>query len=467
MLTSKSNGVIISGRTQKVFGMMNCKVRFAPSPTGFMHIGNARIAIINYLFCKKNRGHFLFRIDDTDSERSKTEYEEAIKRDIKWLGIEYDSTFRQSERVARYDEIKNQLIEMGLLYKCYESQEELEYKRKIAIGKGRPPVYDRASLNLSDIQKAELENSGVKPYWRFKLPQETISWDDIIMGNISYDLKNVSDPVIEKADKTYLYNFSSVIDDFDTNITHIIRGQDHTTNTAVQIALFNAISGGSYKVDFAHLSLLVNSDGSQFSKRLGSLNLADLRKQGAEPMSIANLMATLGSSLDTLPLTHMDELIDYFDVTKFSTNSPKFDINEIFSLNKKILHRYSYEDIKVKGITLEESVFNIVHENVDKLSDFDIWDKIFADNFNTSHVFSATEQKTIIEALKIIDRCGLEDLMQELKIITGLKGKDLFMPIRKALTGLEHGPNITDIMVKLGKNEVIRRLKNCCASFCE
>lgn len=435
---------------------MNCKVRFAPSPTGFMHIGNARIAIINYLFCKKNNGHFLFRIDDTDVERSKKAYEDAIRDDMRWLGIEYDSTFRQSERMHRYGQIKDLLISKNLLYECYESQEELEYKRKKAIGKGMPPVYDRASLYLLESEKEKMRQSGIRPHWRFKLPEEIISWNDIVMGKVSYDLKNVSDPVVIKADGTYLYTFSSVIDDIDANITHIIRGQDHTTNTAVQIALLNAISE-VYHVNFAHLSLLVNSDGSQFSKRLGSLNLGNLRDNGIESMSIANLMATLGSSLDTVPFTNMSDLIQYFDITKFSTNSPKFDINEIFNLNRKIVHKYSYEDVKARGVDIDESVFNIVHENIEKLSDFNLWSKVFSHDFSSTNTFSGSEKTTISEAMKIIDRCELVDFIEELKKVTGLKGKELFMPIRRALTGLDHGPNIIDIMIALGKDECKRR----------
>ncbi len=439
---------------------MNCKIRFAPSPTGFMHIGNARIAIINYLFCKKNNGHFLFRIDDTDIERSKKEYEDAIKNDMKWLGIEYDSIFRQSERMQRYDEIKNLLISKNVLYECYESQEELEYKRKKALGNGKPPVYDRASLYLSDSEKEKFKQSGIQPHWRFKLPAKIISWNDIVMGKVSYDLKNVSDPVVIKANGTYLYTFSSVIDDIDSDITHIIRGQDHTTNTAIQIALFNAISE-TYNANFAHLSLLVNSDGSQFSKRLGSLNLGNFRDDGIDPMSIANLMATLGSSLDTIPFTNMTDLIHYFDITKFSTNSPKFDMNEILNLNRKIIQKYLYNEVKARGIDIDESIFNIVHENVEKFSDFNLWNKVFSHGFISTNTFSDLEKTVISEAIKIIDKYEFVDFIEKIKKATGLKGKDLFMPIRKALTGFEHGPNIINIMIKLGKNECKRRLNVC------
>lgn len=438
--------------------MAQVKVRFAPSPTGFMHIGNSRIAIINYLFCRKNNGHFLFRIDDTDVERSKKEYEDVIRKDLDWLGIKFDSFFRQSERVNRYQEVQQKLIDQGLLYKCYETPEELEYKRKLAIGKGKPPVYDRASLNLSLEAQKELEQQGIKPYWRFKLPEQIVSWNDLIMGPISYDLKSLSDPVIAKSDGTYLYSFSSVIDDFDSGITHIIRGQDHTTNTAIQIALFNAIAGQPHKINFAHLSLLVNKDGSEFSKRLGSLNLGNLRDQGIEPMTICDLMATFGSSLDVRPFSSMSDLIAYFDLSKFSTNSPKFNIEEVFALNKKVLHKYSFEQVCRKGIQIEEEAFNIVHENIEKLSDFKHWQDIFSSHFKNQTELTQSEKRTAEICLKIVTEKGTDDLMNNLKAETGLKGVDLFMPIRKALTGLDHGPNINEIINKLGTEEITRRL---------
>lgn len=441
-----------------------CKVRFAPSPTGYMHVGNARIAIINYLFCKKNNGHFLFRLDDTDLERSKKEYEDGILRDLAWLGIEYDSTFRQSDRIERYEEVKHQLIEKGLIYKCYETQEELEYKRKLAIAKGKPPVYDRASLNLSNEKMIELENSGVPFYFRFKLPHKVVSWNDMIMGHVSYDLSNISDPVIVKADGAFLYTFTSVVDDIDSEITHIIRGQDHTTNTAVHIAMFDVISNGEYHVDFAHLSLLVNKDGSQFSKRLGSLNLEDIRKDGVDSMSIVSLLSTLGSSQDIVPCTSMQDVIDNFDITKFSTNSPKFDIEDIFKLNKKILHKYSYKEILNRigeNEYIEENIFNIVHENIDKLSDFKMWTNIFSNEYKVDYKFNDVESDVIKTAIAAIDKYGLENWIQEVinaKSGSNLSKKDIYMPIRIALTGLPHGPNIIEIAKLLGLDEVKRRL---------
>ncbi len=444
---------------------MNCKVRFAPSPTGFMHVGNARIAIINYLFCKKNSGKFLFRIDDTDALRSKKEYEDAIKEDLNWLGISYDETFRQSERLNRYHEVMNELINNGVLYKCYESQEELEYKRKLAISKGKPPIYDRASLNLTQNQIAEFEEEGRPVYWRFKLPNKTISWNDLILGEISYDLKNISDPVIIKADGTFLYTFSSVVDDFDSGITHIIRGQDHVTNTAAQIAMFEEISKHSYHIDFAHLSLLVNKDGSQFSKRLGSTNLEDMRKQGVEPMAIIDLLATLGSSLDTIPFTKITDLIDYFDITKFSTNSPKFDIENIYKLNRKILHMKDYEEVKNFGISKE--AFELVRENIESTHDFALWKNVLDQKYQPSYKADTSEEKEILKffnnkvsGLSDLNEENLKNILDEIKTNLKVSGKALYFPIRKSLTDIEHGPNLSNLVIFLGKDEVLRRLKS-------
>lgn len=442
---------------------MNCKVRFAPSPTGFMHIGNARIAIINYLFSKKNNGKFLFRIDDTDVLRSKKEYENAIKKDIAWLGITYDETFRQFERLSRYREVMDNLISRGLLYRCFETTEELDYKRKLAISKGVPPVYDRSALNLTSADIAKFESEGVPSYWRFKLPNKTISWNDLILGEISYDLNNVSDPVVIKADGTFLYTFSSVVDDFDSEITHIIRGQDHVTNTAVQIAIFDEISFEKYKVEFAHLSLLVNKDGSQFSKRLGSMNLEDIRNQGVDPMAISDLLATLGSSLDTIPFSKIDDLTDYFDISKFSTNSPKFDIDDILKINRKIIHAKPYSEVAEFGIS--EKAYDVIRENIESYHDFGLWHKILNVKYVSEFVPDESEKRVLnlfFEKISELNEFNDDDLKNVLNLIKNelnLSGKSLYFPIRKALTDMEHGPNMIQLLKLFGKTETLRRIK--------
>ena len=440
---------------------MNCKVRFAPSPTGFMHVGNARVAIINYLFCRKNAGKFLFRIDDTDVLRSKKEYEDSIKGDMAWLGITYDETFRQSERLDRYQEVMNQLIKNGVLYKCYETPEELEYKRKLAISKGKPPVYDRASLSLTESQISEFEKAGRAVYWRFKLPSKTVTWNDLVLGEISYDLDNVSDPVIIKADGIFLYTFSSVVDDFDSGITHIIRGQDHVTNTAVQIAMFDEISKGMYHVDFAHLSLLVNKDGSQFSKRLGSMNLGDIRRKGVDPMAVFDLLATLGSSLDTQPFTKIEDLVNYFDISKFSANSPKFDVDDIFKINRKILHSKPYAELRQFGIS--EEVYEVIKDNLESYNDFPIWKNVLSPDYHPQFRPNSDERSVLelflkkVSAVSVLNEANLKNILEAVKSELDVSGKNLYFPIRMALSDMEHGPNIIALLRLLGKDEISRR----------
>ena len=443
---------------------MNCKVRFAPSPTGLMHVGNARIAIINHLFCRKNNGKFLFRIDDTDALRSKKEYEDAIRGDLAWLGIGYDEHFRQSERLARYREIMNILIKNGFLYKCYETSEELEYKRKLAISKGKPPVYDRAALNLTETEVISYEKEGRAPYWRFKLPSKTVSWDDLILGEISYDLGSVSDPVIIKADGTFLYSFSSVVDDIDSGITYIIRGQDHVTNTAIQLAMFDEISNGTYSVNFAHLSLLVNKDGSQLSKRLGSMNLGDIRKNGIDPMALFDVLATLGSSLDAIPFANIDDLVNYFDITKFSKNSPKFDVDDIYKINRKILHSKPYSAVAKYGLT--EKQYDVIKGNIDSYNDFEMWRNIFNQHFFTNYSPSNDEEIVLrgfghkVEGISDLTKERFEQIFTELRSEYNVSGKQLYHPIRMALTGMEHGANIVDLLSLFSKADVLNRIQN-------
>jgi glutamyl-tRNA synthetase len=427
-----------------------------------MHVGNARIAIVNYLFCRKNFGTFLFRVDDTDLARSQKKYEDAIKENLDWLGIVYDETFKQSEKLERYQEVMEKLISKGILYKCYETQEELEYKRRIATSKGLPPIYDRTALTLSDTEKRKLSDEGIPFYWRFKLPKKTVSWNDLILGEVSYNLNNVSDPVIVKADGTYLYTFSSVVDDFDSNITHIIRGQDHVTNTAIQIAMFDEVSSSKYHVEFAHLSLLVNKDGSQFSKRLGSMSLEDMRQKGIDAMAVWCILATLGSSLDTVPFNKIDDLINYFDISKFSSNSPKFDINDVLKINKKILHSKTFDEIKQWGIS--EKAYEVIRENISSYIDFQMWNDILKDNYNSTFLPTDLETKLLKIAAKELskiqefDEISGQEFLKNVKISTGLSGKELYMPLRKALTDMEHGPNIVQLLTLLGKSEVLRRL---------
>lgn len=407
------------------------------------------------------------RIDDTDISRSKSEYEVAILEDLKWLGIQYDEFFRQSERTARYCEIQNQLVERGLLYECFETTDELEYKRRNAVSSGRSPVYDRSALNLSDAEKRRLKEEEVPSYWRFKLPERTVTWNDIILGDIAYDLHNISDPVVIKADGTFLYSFSSVVDDFDSGITHIIRGQDHVTNTAAQIAMFDAISHGVFEVNFAHVSLFVNKDGSQFSKRLGSMNLGEIRENGIDSMAIADLLATLGTSLDTVPFTHMNNLIDYFDITKFSTNSPKFDVDDIVKLNRKVIMNRTYDEVKERlggKFVMDEASFSIIRENVNSYDDFMEWQSILSSDFK-SHINFSEQEKEILKSLvheiektEELNEQIITEILEKIKNTSHAPGKMVYSTIRAALTNRSQGPHIAQLVLLFGKSETLRRI---------
>lgn len=415
-----------------------------------MHIGNARIAIVNFLFCQKNSGNFLLRIDDTDITRSSKESEDAILRDLKWLGIKHDKFFRQSERLDRYRDVMRRLINDGYLYKCYETQEELEFKRKKQASSGQSYVYDRSCLKLTVDEQNGLEKRGIKPYWRFKLPHVTITWSDMILGEISYNLANVSDPVVVKADGTFLYTFASVIDDCDSDITHIIRGQDHTTNTAVQIAMLNIIASKPTNIKFGHMSLLISADGSQFSKRIGSVGLNELRKSGIEPMAIMDMVATLGSNLNPVLFTKLEDLVQYFDITRFSTNSPKFDVNELKKLNKKVVRNYTYDEITTLGINIKRDIFELVRQNVENVGEYTKWMWIFSENFNCEYKFNKEEKQALHDVIDDLDN---------VKYKTGRENRYILEPLRIALTGLKFGPNIAKIIEILGNKESLKRIQ--------
>ncbi len=440
---------------------MSLKVRFAPSPTGLLHIGNARIAVVNSLLAQKINAKFLLRIDDTDFSRSRREYEEEIIKDLEWLGIKHDEFFRQSERLDRYNEVRDNLLASGALYKCYESVEELEYKRKLALSRGKTPVYDRASLNLSQSEIKYHEENRTPYCIRFKLPDATVSWDDLVVGHVSYDLTSISDPIIVKADGSYLYSFCSVVDDIDSEITHIVRGQDHLTNTAAQISMFDHILGCKNSISFAHLSLLVGKDGSQFSKRIGSSSLGDLRRAGVHPMTINNILSTLGTSKNTQTFLAMKDLVEYFDIKSFGTNSPKFDPDMINTINKKILHSMPYDMFvsENKHSNISEQQYNIIHGNVENLTEYDEWSEILSSSYKPC---KSGESDIIASLIAEIQQqsniCDFAAAIKNVSTKTGISGKELYVPIRMAITGREHGPNISEICELLGCDEVLRRL---------
>jgi glutamyl-tRNA synthetase len=442
---------------------MSTLVRFAPSPTGRIHIGNARTAILNWLFARKTGGKFVLRFDDTDQERSRPEYAEGISHDLAWLGIEPDILHHQSKRVALYDEAAAQLREAGRLYACYETPDELERKRKRLLARGKPPVYDRTGATLSPDDRKALEAEGRKPHWRFKLSDRTVVFNDLIRGDQSFDLASLSDPVLVRGDGSYLYTLPSVVDDMDMGISHVIRGEDHVTNAAVQVDLFEAL-GGEAPV-FAHHSLLTGADGKGLSKRLGSLSIEGLRDGGLEAMAVVSHAALLGTSDAIVPHHSMDGLIDSFDLGKLSRAPARFDEAELTSLNARLLHETPYDEIadRLAGMGLDagEAFWLAVRENITKLSDVAHWHRVV---FGETAPVIADEDRAFVTSSAAalpagdIDETTWKAWTGELKTASGRKGKALFMPLRLALTGLDHGPELARLLPLIGREKIEKRL---------
>ncbi|MFP4098147.1 MAG: glutamate--tRNA ligase [Alphaproteobacteria bacterium] len=443
---------------------MSIKVRFAPSPTGMMHIGNARTALITWLFTRAHNGHFLLRIDDTDQERSKEEYEKAIEEGLQWLGMDWDEKARQKNRMDIYNKKIESLKEQGRLYPCYETPDELELKRKTQLSRKQPPIYDREALSLTEEQKSVLEAQGRKPHWRFKLDHEPIEWDDIVRGAIKFSGADLSDPVLIREDASPLYHLCSVIDDIEYGITHVIRGEDHVSNTACHIQMFKAL--GANIPTFAHLPLLSDKEGGKLSKRHGSLSLKDLQNEGLEPMAVVSLMARLGSSEPVEPFTNMDEVIKNFDLSTFSRATPKFDSDELFRLNTKILQALTFEDIKTRLADTElndmtEEFWLAIKPNIESLNDAHEWWAITNGTF-TPHI---DDKDFIQQAAELLpaapwDENTWQEWIKAIKEQTGRKGKQLFTPLRLALTGKEHGPELRHLLLLIGENSVKERLQH-------
>lgn len=441
---------------------MTVKTRFAPSPTGKVHIGNIRTAVVVWLFARAQKGHFLLRIDDTDLERSKPEYTEALKRDLQWLGMDWDSTFHQTdpERVKSHAAAIEKLKAAGRLYPCYESPEELALKRKVALNQGKPPVYDRASLALSEDEKKAFEAKGVRPHWRFKLNDAPIMWKDLIRGEVKFNGADLSDPVMIREDGRPLYHLGSVVDDIDSEITHIVRGEDHVSNTAVHVQMFEAL--GAKPPQFAHLSLISDKEGGKLSKRLGSLTVEELRDEGTEAMAILSLLGRLGTSLPIEPYTDRQKLFDGFDFKIFSRSTPKFDAEELERLNEKIVHQLSYADVKDRvPAEVDEGFWNAVRPNLKKVSDVNALVAMLKERPESG--LNHDEQAFVREAATCLPEGTLTtaswgEWTKAVKAKTGKSGKELFMPLRKALTGMEHGPEMAGLLPLLGRDEVISRL---------
>ena len=442
---------------------MSVRVRFAPSPTGYLHAGNVRTAVVTWLFARNLGGHFLLRIDDTDLERSKTEYEEDIESSLMWLGINWDEKARQRDRNARYQELIEKLKAEGRLYPCYETTEELSLKRKTQLSRGLPPIYDRAALNLSDADKAEYEAQGRKPHWRSKLEHTPIEWNDLVRGPVKFEGASLSDPVLLREDGSPLYHLCSVIDDMDYDITHVVRGEDHVSNTAAHIQMFEAL--GHKAPQFAHLPMISDKEGGKLSKRLGSMSAREFRdNEKLEPMAIVSLLARLGSADPIVPFTNMAPLIEQFDISKFSKGAPKFDMEELLRLNEKIIHETPFEDVNVRlanmGMEeLDENFWYAVRPNLTKLEDIAEWWQVA--NGPVESVIDdpdfAAQAAELLPAEPWNENTW-KDWTDKVKESTGRKGRDLFMPLRKALTGMEHGPDLGSLLPLLGADKVKNRL---------
>ncbi len=447
---------------------MKTIVRFAPSPTGKLHVGNVRTALINWLYAARTGGEFVLRIDDTDTARSTQAYEDGIKRDLSWLGMDWHASFNQSDRFAIYDAHAQKLIDKGFLYACYETADELDRQRKILRAQGKPPVYDRTGLHLTDAARAKFEAEGRKPHWRFKLSGNTVSWDDLVRGTQSIDTSSLSDPVLIRGDGSYLYTLPSVVDDIDTNITHIIRGEDHVTNSAAQIEIFEALyaTNGSGKMPvFAHTPLLVGHDGKSLSKRLGSLSMGQLREQGIEPLAICSLLAKIGTS-DPVEARHtLAQLVDEFSFGKIGRAPARFDESELELLNARLLHETPYGEVKDRleslGVAGGEAFWQLIRNNIGKLGEAAGWSTVI----NAPMPGQINDED--IEFCKLAAELLPDELdgqswgqwVGHLKEKTGRKGKDLFLPLRLALTGRRRGPEMDKLLPLLGAKRAKARLQ--------
>jgi glutamyl-tRNA synthetase len=437
---------------------MSTIVRFAPSPTGRIHIGNARTAILNWLMSRKENGQFILRYDDTDVARSTQEFADGIATDIAWLGIVPDRVEWQSKRFTRYDAVVADMKANGQLYPCYETADELERRRKRQEARGGLRTYDRAALKLTVEERAALEAEGRKPHWRFKLDHRVIEWNDLIRGPQHTDLASQSDPVLVREDGSYLYTLPSVIDDIDFGITHVIRGEDHVTNAGVQVAITESL-GGKPPI-YAHHSLLVGADGKGLSKRIGSLSIASMREQGLEPMAVVSHAALLGTSDNIHPCADIQELVDGFDLTKISRAPGRFDEKDLNQLNAKLLHMLPWDAVKHRLPDQTEAFWLAIRGNIEKFSETEFWDDVIQQDLK---IEPAAEDVEFIATARAAlppepwDGSTWKQWTDALKATTGRKGKSLFMPLRMVLTGLGHGPELAALLPLIGRHRVLGR----------
>lgn len=443
--------------------MNNPITRFAPSPSGLLHVGNVRTALLNYLVSKKDNGHFILRIDDTDTERSKDKFINNIKQDLNWLGLNYDEYYQQSERIKLYDEAFELLKNKELVYPCFETPDELDKKRKRLIARRMPPVYDRAALKHTKDEIDSFLESGKKPHWRFKLSNKKITFDDLIRGEVNVDLAAQSDPVLKREDGDYLYNLPSVVDDIEMNITHIIRGEDHITNSGIQIEIFNALDSGI--PIFGHNSLLVSESGEPFSKRNSAASINQLREDGIDPNAINSLNASIGSSVDIEAYNSLNLLAQKFEITSLGRAPARYSNDQLYKLNSELLSNYDFEKI-ISLLGDDKGSFNIefwdcIKQNISNISEVLEWIRVIDDPINVNTDIDY-EYLNIAQDFLPNEPWNTETWDQwilKIKEKTQRKGKDLFMPIRLALTGKTKGPELNKLILLMGYNKVIERLK--------
>ncbi|MFN3371079.1 MAG: glutamate--tRNA ligase [Sphingomonadaceae bacterium] len=434
--------------------------RFAPSPTGRLHVGNVRTALLNWLLARKGGGRFLLRLDDTDVARSTEEFAQAIRDDLAWLGMAPDSETRQSDRLDRYAEVLEQLAAAGHAYRAYETPEELELKRKVALSRGAPPVYDRAALKLTEADHARFAAEGVRPHWRFRLsPDLPHRWHDLVRGDCHIDPASLSDPVIRRADGSWLYMLPSVIDDIDMGVTHVVRGEDHVTNTGIQLQMFAAL--GRSAPQFGHAALLTGVDGA-LSKRLGSMGVAEFRARGIEPMAVKALLARLGTSLPVEPVTSDAPLIETFDLAHLGRATARFDEAELERLNAAILHQTDWAAVRDR-VPLDEAEWLAVRGNLSTLAEAAAW-KAVIDGPIEAPTLSDEDRAFVAEAAVVLAGLSFGEgvwpaLTEALKAATGRKGRALFMPLRLALTGREQGPDMAVLLPLIGRAAALARLQ--------
>ncbi len=436
--------------------------RFAPSPTGLLHVGNVRTALVNWLFTKSQGGQFMLRMDDTDLVRSTPEYAEAIKQDLTWLGLKWDVFAKQSDRLARYEEVKETLLRDGRLYPCYETQEELDIKRKMQMSRGQPPIYDRAALALTAEQQARYEAEGKRPHYRFRLEHAPIVWEDMIRGHTRFEGRHLSDPILIREDGSMTYILSSVVDDMDFAITHIIRGEDHVSNTAIQVQIFEAL--GAVPPQCAHLALIKTKD-AEISKRTGGFDIRQLRESSIEPMAINSLLAKIGTNQAPEVRNTLEELAAEFDLGHFGRAPANYDEAELERINHKYLAQLSFEEVKpqldaLRLSAVDASFWLAVRPNINRLQEVVEWWGICRNPLAPL----AEEREFLERAAHLLPEGAWDDATwgqwtASIRDVTGRKGKALFMPLRRALTGKEHGPELKTLLPLIGRCIVEKRLQ--------